>query len=609
MKQYLQKSLSDQIGKNHILLCLLILLLTLTPLLGLGFKNTILSSTLILSYIIYINPKFNYSKSLVTLILLGFLTVFSLSMLFRQTPYGFHEFMNLSLGSLLAINLLNHKIQTQKLSRFLVFLTGLMSILSIFVIYSTGADRAFGTFFGADPFTFYPNAFSNLLLVSIVLASQVILNIDLKNYKSEKVLFLSFFISLVGFWSTFSRGAYLSLAIAMTLLLGVHLIKTKKNWKASVNKYISLLMTASLALIISISLSNISEYGSNFSDRVQTSDISSIRSATERPVLWEGAVQIFKDNPLTGTGSGSFQFIYPQYQNKLLSNAPHPHNLILKLLSENGIIVTVIFCTLILYCLKPSNFKNNSAYLAAFIGLNLQFLLDYNLNFPTISFIYFFLIANLLSSEDIPSQNKSSYLKLLGFIFTAILTISIITQAFGYYYIKQIENNPDSPGYYINLAKIAPFEHQLYSQVDYPIQTNKFPNFHPYIYVQALNTQDPDQRLPIIKKALEMNYYNDLGYQALHIQTLLELEDSEAIQLIDQEYYQLVSDYIDLLNVNAHNTITSSNPQNAYKLIQFIKPISTINWSELETKLVSVYKTEKNKFQTRFKYNLPNIDE
>lgn len=607
MKHYLQKTISDPDTRNHVLLCFLIMLLSLTPVLGLGFKNTIISGVLILAYILYINPKFNYQNTVSSKLLFIFITSLSVSMFFRQTPYGFHEYINLGLGALLAVNLLNQKVQTQKLSKFAIVLTSVISVFSIFTLYLTGADRAFGTFFGADPYTYYPNAFSNLLLVSIVLGASYFLNSQyLKKYK---LILLGVFLSLVAFWATFSRGAYLSLAISMVTLILVNFFKDKSKWKLSLKKYIILLVLAILALLAATLASSISNYGSDFSERVQTSDVSSIKSANERPVLWKGAISIFKDNPVWGTGSGSFQFVYPQYQTQLLSNAPHPHNLLLKLLSENGIIVTTLFTFLMLLAFKPSNLIYKTDYFVAFLGLNLQFALDYNINFPIISFLYFFLLSRLLSSEHLP-KSKSNHVKIAGFIFTAVFIIILITQTFGYYYIKKIEDTPDlSPNYYVSLAKIAPFEHQLYSQELYPISADNYPNFHPYIYVSALNESDLEQKKLLIERALTLNFYNDLGYQALHVKTLLDLNDQVALQELDTSYFNLVSDYIDLLSVNTHNTITSKNPQNTYQIIQYFKENSTNDWLALETRLESVYKVEKNKFQTRFHYNLPELNE
>lgn len=601
-------SLEKFINKD-IALYVLIFILSLTPLLGLGFKNTILSFSLVICYILYLNPKFSYPKTIQVKALLVFLLLLFVSMFFRQTPYGFHEFLNLGLGALFAANLINKNLKTRKLSKFLVYLCGGMAVFSMIYMYFSGADRAFGTFFGAEPFTTYPNAFADLLLVSIVLGSQQFLNEDIKSKKNKSIFITFLFLTLVGFWATFSRGAYLSLAIAMIFLIGLHFSKTIKNWRVSLRKYLMLLLISIFALTTATFISNASQYGSDFTDRFQTSDVSSMKSATERPILWQGALQIFKDNPLLGTGSQSFQFIYPKYQTQLLSNAPHPHNLILKLLAENGIFVASAFVFILILCLNPKNFVLKPEYIAAFIGLNIHFLLDYNLNFPIVSILFFLIISQLLSSEDSIIKSNSKALRLFGFTFTLVFIISLLTQSYGYYYIKQIENNPNPPSYFIDLAKIAPFEHQLYSQVNYPIFTDEYPNFHPYIYVQAQNTEDLNQKLSFAKKALGLNYYNDLSYHLLYIETLMSLNDNDALSQFEDQAYSLITDYIELLSVNTHNTITSKNPTHALNIIQSYENDGSKEWKSLETKLLSVYKIEKNKFQTRFDYNLPNLNE
>jgi hypothetical protein len=389
----------------------------------------------------------------------------------------------------------------------------------------------------------------------------------------------------------------------------IYILQHKQNFKDIIKKGLILLSVSLVSLVSSVAIGSFAEYSSSLSDRIQSSDPASIMSASERPTLWQGALEIAKEYPLFGSGSGSFEFVYPRLQNSLLSNAPHPHSLLLKLLSENGLIIFSIFTALLLYAYRPSNFQHNLPVLTAFTGINIHFLLDYNLNFPILAFLYFFLLSQLLTEKTTVLPLKSRFLKYFSFTFTAIFSVTIFTQFYGYYHIKQLENTPDLPSYHLSLAKIAPFEHQLYSLVDYPIQTDKYPDFHPNHYVKTLAERNLKQKFKNSQKLLQLNYYNDLNYHYLFLLSAYEASEQDAIQEFEPQAYILIQDYIDLLRLNTHNTVTSDNPSASLKIIQFYQEHGSNSWDKLEKDLISVYKTERNKFQARFNYNLPDLNE
>lgn len=590
------------------LLMIVVTILSVTPILGLGFKNTILSGAVTLVFLLILNPKFDYTKTKGAYLLMAFLFFFSLSQFFRQTPYGFHEYLNLGLGAYAAFVFLQEKFKLKQFSKFLITLTSLYSVFSVFYLIFSPNDRAFGLFFGAEPYTTYPNAFADLLIVSIVLYASSLVSDSLTNSLKKYDLAL-LFTSLTAFWLTFSRGAYLSLFMGLSTFLICYLFQNRQSFKLIIQKALILLLVAVMSLLTSIGVSSVAEYSSELSERIQSSDPASVRSANERPVLWQGAIQIAQKYPVFGSGSGSFQFVYPEVQDELLSNAPHPHNLILKLLSENGIFTALTFLTMLAYSFRPASFRKNLPIVATFLALNIHFCLDYNLNFPILAFLYFFLLSQLLGSQPKISPNRSNLLKYSGFLLAAIFSLLIFTQTYGYYHIKQLENNPNLPFYHISLAQIAPFEHQLYSLTSYPIMTNKYPVFHPYLYVQTITETNPETRYQQAKKLLELNYYNDLEYHYTYLEAALSLNKESSIQDFESQAFTLVRDYISLLQINTHNTVTSKNPKNALNIIQFYQRKGNLDWDQLEKTLLSVYKSESNKFQTRFNYNLPSLNE
>ena len=69
-------------------------------------------------------------------------------------------------------------------------------------------------------------------------------------------------------------------------------------------------------------------------------DVSEQGANKERLLVWQGALKIFKDHPITGVGPGSFlevylgRYIVPEAQERL----GHAHNNFLHILAENGIV-------------------------------------------------------------------------------------------------------------------------------------------------------------------------------------------------------------------------------------------------------------------------------
>ncbi len=589
-------------------LLILLFLLNLTVVFGIGFKNSVISSVLILVFLLSHNQKFEYKKALPSYLLVGFLTTFIISLFFRQTPYGFLEFSTLGLGALLSLSLSNFQLITKKLTSFLSNLTALISIYATTTLVLQSHDRTFGLFHGAEQFTYYPNAFADLLIVSITL-SVIHLFQSKANLKYNKLPILVLFINLIAFWLTFSRSAYLSLAVALFFGFFVLLFQKKETLISLLKKGAMLLLVSLFALSASMVVSLNSEYSSDFIDRVQTSDPSSIQSATERPNIWSGAISIFQGYPIFGSGAGSFEYMYPQYQKELLAKAPHAHNLFLKILSENGLITFIPFLLLLLAAFHPKNLKTSLPVYIAFLSLNIHFLFDYNLDFPLLASLYFILLGQLLYDQSNIKFQKDKLLKITGFLLTIIFIVVTILQAYGYYYIKKIETSSSPTPTYLTLAQIAPFKHQLYSLDHYPVKTTKYPNFHPQKFLQISTSSLSDVTIEDYESLLNLDPKNNLKYY-LSFLKYLQSNDSTVLIQKEPEIYDLIQNYITLLNVNAHNTVATQQPQFAYQITElYINQNTQNNWQDLQNQLVSIYQAEKNKFQTRFNYPLPEIND
>ena len=73
-------------------------------------------------------------------------------------------------------------------------------------------------------------------------------------------------------------------------------------------------------------------------------------SIKSRSIIWDGAVEIFKDYPLLGAGPGNFRIYFPQYrsddyfQHEISNVTLYAHNYFLDLLAETGLLGLGAFC-------------------------------------------------------------------------------------------------------------------------------------------------------------------------------------------------------------------------------------------------------------------------
>lgn len=119
--------------------------------------------------------------------------------------------------------------------------------------------------------------------------------------------------------------------------------------------------------------------------RLRLLQIFDITQNNSRIKLWETALYMIKDNPITGIGYENFVFLYKGYLEKYPNlkiwydyEAYHPHNAFLKYQTELGILGSIafilfIFSTFILLYKLVKNYKNNETKIIA-IGITSSYL-------------------------------------------------------------------------------------------------------------------------------------------------------------------------------------------------------------------------------------------
>ncbi|MCD6216995.1 O-antigen ligase family protein [bacterium] len=188
---------------------------------------------------------------------------------------------------------------------------------------------------------------------------------------------------------TLSRGAWIAALLAALLLL--ILLGLKKAYNRTGVK------TASIVLVV-ILLAAVFIGGKSFFEpvflRIVSFTAAEDFSMQGRENFYSGAVEIFKDNKLTGIGLGAFGYVYPQYQKDPRFYARDPHSFYLRLLSEGGlfgiiIILHILWCYFhvlkkFFRCRDSSIIPISAGLIAALTAGLLHLAIDFDDTFPII---------------------------------------------------------------------------------------------------------------------------------------------------------------------------------------------------------------------------------
>lgn len=135
---------------------------------------------------------------------------------------------------------------------------------------------------------------------------------------------------------------------------------------------------------------------------------STVQPNYERILMWNSATNMFLDHPIIGVGIGNYHKEYiSQYQSPLSKeNQYHPHNVILSMLSQTGIIGTIGYLLLFIYLYYKSIFsyikkKNviDLAYLSSLLAFSINGLTDCNFvghNLKELTYIFYLITGTYL---------------------------------------------------------------------------------------------------------------------------------------------------------------------------------------------------------------------
>lgn len=585
-----------------------------------------------------LNQKIEFS---ITDLFFGIFYIFFLaSIKFSQHPYGFHEFICFGLGFLIYFFLSQIKLDSLKLKYsliLLIFLTTFFTIFGITDFVFSPENRLAGLFQGDFSYSSYPNAMSDLLLISLPILW--LIYIEAKQSKLwQYVCYLLAILYVAALFLTFSRGALLSLVCVLATAALVH-IYLKRNFKNTLKSGLHIAGILLVGFLLATSLNSANKYQYQVADRFANQDISSQQSTSERTDFFNGAIQITKNNPWFGYGPGGFLFAYPQHQTELLAVSDHPHNLILKISSESGIVAATAFLLFLLslffrsfHILKNAQHKSYLiAVMLSIFGVFAHNLIDYNLNFTLLSALFFSGLG-LLANQEFWGKKTSSLPSLLIIkektyraafcIFALIIFCTTIFQAYGFWHLKKASTEPPSQTLqefqsHLSKAFISPFKMNAYevlaahnqsNQSDYlqsklSFAAKKYTNYHPLQYFAIISNQSPLSP----KDLLNLDGSNNLQYHLLYLESL----DHSDLAKQSSNYLNLMQDYTNRLAVNMHLTLTTQNPNYADQIYNFyIQFWNDRNLDMRETWVASyqnfrnIWLNEITKFNQRYNTNL-----
>lgn len=287
-----------------------------------------------------------------------------------------------------------------------------------------------------------PNLLAGFLVAPLIL----IINILIYNKnKSGKIFFVvSGIVILITFILTGSRGAFLSFFAGLIASILIYLFKEHM----SVNRIglgVSLLV---IFLIVFLVLSNPMKERIISADKID-------KLAYKRIEIWKSTLMMIKDNPIVGSGLGTYEDVYNKYVFPVEGSvarfgryASFAHNEYLQIASELGIFALLTFLWFIFSILKlqpstiPSADKNGISIgvYCGIVSVLTHSIVDFNLHLISIFLLLAVLIGlhlSLSKKYDVIKINKRY--NLYFFAGLIILFILLITTISGFIFSRAAE--------------------------------------------------------------------------------------------------------------------------------------------------------------------------
>jgi len=409
-----------------------------------------------------VNLKINYIKlSLFLLFIFGTLSaLWSVNFDFSFSKWLL--WLIAAFSFILALNLSTENNSLIKLSWGLMLTAGVIAIIGIlqylFDPFSLAQNSSPASTFGNKNVAIQP------LILILPLSIFLFLSKQVENLKAWALITITSLVVVYIFYTT-TRSAWLAVSVEL-LLIALYLIANRAklsewiDWNKN-KSYASIFGVLIILLLINLS-------PSSFSNNIALNDLpvnspetiysltdsvsgQAITSSSLRYEIWQTALNMFYDSPLIGTGLGSYSqnLANEGYATWVINNTTHPHNDLLELAVEVGLIGLVIFTTVaisliigIFKIIKNTSSDVNFFYFLLFVALvgsfvNMQFSSPYQMAFPLLLFgLFSGLIAKQVDNTVEPYKIITFSLKvvykkiILGIATSLILIIFYFTYYF-----------------------------------------------------------------------------------------------------------------------------------------------------------------------------------
>ena len=418
-----------------------------------------------------VNLKINYIKlTLFLLFIFGTLsTLWSINFDFSVSKWLL--WLIAAFSFVLALNLSIENNSLIKLSWGLIITAGVIAVIGILQYlldpFNLAQNSAPASTFGNRNIAIQPIILILPLSIFLLLSKQV------QNLKAWALIIITSLV-IVYITYTTTRSAWLAVIIEL-LLIALYLITNRiklREWiDWNKNKgYATIFGILVILLLINLSPNSFSNnpiLNNLFVDSSETifsltDSVSgqAITSTSLRYEIWQTALNMFYDSPFIGTGLGSYSqnLASEGYATWVINNTTHPHNDLLELVVELGLIGILIFITVaisltigIVKIIKNTSSDVNFFYYLLFVALagsfvNMQFSSPYQMTFPLLLFgLYSGLIAKQVDNTVGPFKIiifplKAVYKKtILGIVTTLIVIIFYFTYYFWINTYNQLE--------------------------------------------------------------------------------------------------------------------------------------------------------------------------
>lgn len=250
-------------------------------------------------------------------------------------------------------------------------------------------NRIFGTFA-------HPNLFAYYLIIPLVFSLFKYLSGDKKRVANlfSLILFL-FFLALLAL--TYTRGAWIVFVFTLVII--------------GIMKYNYLLPILFGTLLLSYL--TIMPFQTRINDLINVDEHSSINW---RVKLWVDSVDIVKEKPILGHGTGVADIIIEERRGKEYGS-PDPHNDYLKILIENGLLGLLAYCVLLASVLAKlykkfaeSKMPKFKSLLLVMTAISIAFFImsfgDNILRNTALQWIYWMLLGGIFAVSSKVPQNR-----------------------------------------------------------------------------------------------------------------------------------------------------------------------------------------------------------